>query len=330
MSSTAANSHPSAPPTLQEDGMPLVSIVALCYNHAPFLIEALDSILAQTYPHLEVILVDDASTDNSQGVLTRYAQANPHWKTLFLPQNAGNCAAFNAAFQQTRGEFIIDFATDDVLLPTRIAQQVAAFQEISADYGVVYTDAELIDEASRPVRRHYRRDARGRLHPRPAEGWVFADVLRRYFISAPTMMMRRTTLLSLGGYDETLTYEDFDFWVRAARTWQFRFLDVVSTHKRLHPSSKSSVAYRPQDPYLASTIRVCYKALALCRTSVERDALAVRVRWELRQAVRWGNHVEIHDLYRLLRQLHAVRPLDWLTYRLAPKVVRVINRFLRS
>ncbi|MBW3129495.1 glycosyltransferase family 2 protein [Hymenobacter profundi] len=327
MSSPDANSLLAAPPSHQGGSMPLVSIVALCYNHAPFLIEALESILAQTYPHLEVILVDDASTDNSQAVLARYAQGNPHWKTLLLLQNVGNCAAFNAAFRQTNGEFIIDFATDDVLLPTRVAQQVAAFQELPAEYGVVYTDAELIDEASHPVRRHYRRDARGRLHPRPAEGWVFADVLRRYFISAPTMMMRRTTLLSLGGYDETLTYEDFDFWVRAARTWQFRFLDIVSTRKRLHPRSKSSVAYRPHDPYLASTIRVCYKALALCRTRAERDALAVRLRWELRQAVRWGNHVEVHDLYRLLRQLRAVWPLDWLLYRLPPKVVRVINRF---
>ncbi|UOR07289.1 glycosyltransferase family 2 protein [Hymenobacter aerilatus] len=326
MSSTAAHPCPTAPPAPQADGVPLVSIVALCYNHAPFLAEALDSILAQTYPRLEVILVDDASTDTSRAVLARYAQANPNWQTLFLPQNVGNCAAFNAAFRQTQGEFVIDFATDDVLLPTRIAQQVAAFQALPDEYGVVYTDAELIDEASQPVRRHYRRDARGQLHPRPAEGWVFADVLRRFFISAPTMMMRRTTLLSLNGYDETLTYEDFDFWVRAARTWQFHFLDVVSTRKRLHPRSKSSLAYRPHDPYLASTIRVCHKALALCRTPTERQALAVRLRWELRQAVRWGNRVEVHDLYQLLRQLHAVRPLDWLTYHLAPKIMRIVGR----
>ncbi|RYU78229.1 glycosyltransferase [Hymenobacter persicinus] len=290
--------------------LPLVTIVALCYNHARFLREALDSIRAQTYPHLEVWLVDDASTDGSVAVLQEYAAANPGWKTLLLSRNVGNCAAFNQAFRQSAGEFLIDFATDDVLLPTRVAEQVAAFQRLEASYGVVYSDAELIDEDSRHVRFHYRRDPGGQLHPRPAAGWVFADVLRRYFISTPTMLMRRSTLAQLGGYDETLAYEDFDFWVRASRLAQFHFLDAVTTRKRLHPASMSRRGYRPNDPFLASTIRVCHKALALCQTADERAALAVRVRWELRQAVRWGNFREATELYALLREAGSIGPLD--------------------
>ncbi|UOQ51330.1 glycosyltransferase family 2 protein [Hymenobacter cellulosivorans] len=311
MKAVAVNhAEPQGPPPGAET-LPLVTIVALCYNHAPFLAAALDSILAQTYPHLEVLLVDDASTDGSATILRDYAARNPAWELHLLPENQGNCRAFNQAFRRSRGEFVVDFATDDVLLPERIAQQVACFQRLEPDYGVVFTDAELIDEASRFVRRHYRRDAAG-LHPRPASGWVFADVLSRYFISTPTMLMRRATLEQLGGYDETLAYEDFDFWVRAARHWRFYFLDQVTTQKRLHPSSMSRRGYRPNDPFLASTIRVCEKALALCRTPEERSALAVRLRWELRQAVRWGNFREGQDLYQLLQQTRAVRPLDWL------------------
>jgi hypothetical protein len=167
------------------------------------------------------------------------------------------------------------------------------------------------------VRRHYRRDARGKLHPRPASGQVFADVLSRYFISTPTMLMRRATLDHLGGYDETLAYEDFDFWVRAARDWQFHFLDEVTTRKRLHPNAMSRRGYRPHDPFLASTIRVCRKALALCRTPAERAALAVRLRWEMRQAVRWRNFAEAHELYRLLQQTTRPHPLDWLLHQYA-------------
>ncbi|GAA3997728.1 hypothetical protein GCM10022408_05590 [Hymenobacter fastidiosus] len=298
-------------PTTTNPVWPLVTIVALCHNHAPFVREALDSILAQTYPNLDVWLVDDASTDDSGAILREYAAANPAWQTIFLPANVGNCTAFNQAFRRAGGEFFIDFATDDVLLPSRVAEQVAVFQRLDATYGVVYSDAELIDEASRPVRHHYRRDGQGQLHPRPASGPVFAEVLRRYFISTPTMMMRRTALEHLGGYDETLAYEDFDFWVRAARDFQFHFLDAVTTQKRLHPASMSRRGYRPNDPFLASTIRVCRKALVLCRTPDERAALAERVRWELRQAVRWGNFREAADLHALLREIHAVRPLDW-------------------
>lgn len=303
-----------------ESDQPLVTIVALCYNHGRFLETALDSILAQTYPRLEVWLVDDASTDGSAEVLRRYAAAHPHWHLLLLPQNVGNCRAFNQALSRSRGEFVIDFATDDVLLPTRVARQVAAFQQAGPRCGMVYSDAELIDEQDRHVRYHFRRDARG-LHPRPASGLVFADVLARYFISTPTMMMRRATLLELGGYDETLAYEDFDFWVRAARDWEFHFLDEVTTQKRLHPQSMSSRGYRPHDPYLRSTIRVCHKALALCRTEAERDALAVRVRWELRQAVRHRNLPEARDLYQLLRQLRRVHVVDWLLGVVAGRLV---------
>ena len=291
---------------------PLVTIVALCHNHAPFLCEALDSILNQSYPHLEVWLVDDASTDGSPSILRAYAAQNPTWHLLLLPENVGNCRAFNLAFFRSKGEFVIDFATDDVLLPQRIGQQVAAFQMVDDSWGVVYSNAELIDEASRPLGLHHRPDGRGSLVPAPASGWVFAEVLRRYFISTPTMMMRRACLASLGGYDETLAYEDFDFWVRASRDWQFLYLDEITTRKRKHPRSMSARAYRRHDPYLDSTTRVCAKALALARTPAEYAALAVRLRSELRQAVRrHAPHAEVRPLLHLLRQVARRTPLDW-------------------
>jgi glycosyltransferase involved in cell wall biosynthesis len=279
----------------------LVTVVALCHNHAPFLRPALDSILAQTYPNLEVWLVDDASTDGSREILQEYAAAQPQWQSLWLAENVGNCRAFNAAFRQSRGELIIDFATDDVLLPSRIAQQVAAFQQADARVGVVYSNCELIDEAGRSLGLHHRSDGAGQLAPRPASGWVFAEVLRRYFISTPTMLMRRACLESLGGYDETLAYEDFDFWVRASREWQFLYLNEVTTQKRKHPRQMSARAYRRLDPFLASTIRVCDKALDLCQTSAEREALATRLRWELKKALQHRHAAQARQLEALLK-----------------------------
>ena len=287
-----------------------MSIIALCYNHAPFVREALDSILAQSYPNLEVWLVDDASTDGSAAILQEYAATYPAWHLLLLPENIQNCRAFNAAFHRCWGEFVIDFATDDVLLPGRVAGQVAAFQGLPATYGLVYSNAELIDAAGRPLRLHHRPDGRGGLRPRPASGWVFADVLDHYFICTPTMMMRREVLARLGGYDESLSYEDFDFWVRASRDWQFFYQDAVTTRRRRHPRSMSSKAYQPNDPYLASNIAVCRKALALVRTPPERTALAKCLRWELRQIVRRGRHPEAVAVLELLRQATRLTLLD--------------------
>ncbi len=289
---------------------PLVSIVALCHNHAPFVREALDSIISQTYSNLEVWLVDDASTDESPGILQEYAARNPDWHLLLLPENLKNCRAFNTAFRQCQGEFIIDFATDDVLLPGRVASQVAAFQALPATCGVVYSNAELVDEKGGFLGLHHRPGRRGHLRPRPASGWVFADVLDHYFICTPTMMMRRAVLAQLGGYDETLSYEDFDFWVRASRDWQFFYQDAVTTRRRRHARSMSAKAYQPNDPYLASNIAVCRKALALVRTPRERAALATCLRWELRQAVRRGRAAEALQVVALLRQTARLTFLD--------------------
>lgn len=298
-------------PTRADAGLPLVSIVAVCYNHAPFLPEALASIVAQTYPALEVLLVDNGSTDGSGAILREYAATRPNWHLLLLRENIGLCPAFNLGYRQSKGVFLIDFATDDVLLPERVARQVAAFQALPPHYGVVYTDAELIDEASRHLRYHLR--GRGdRRYPRPASGDVFTEVLRRYFISTPTMMMRRATLDELGGYDETLYYEDFDFWVRAARHWHFHFLDEVTTRKRQHPRAMSRTAYRRHDPHLDSTLQTCRKALLLSRNDEERAAVAVRLRWEMRQCVRRGNHFHAGAMYALMRQTSHAYGLDWL------------------
>ncbi|MGI4875400.1 MAG: glycosyltransferase family 2 protein [Janthinobacterium lividum] len=294
--------------------MSLVTIVALCHNHAPFLRQALDSIVAQTYPHLEVWLVDNASQDGSPAILREYGQAHSDWHLLLLPENVGNCRAFNQAFFQSKGEFVVDFATDDELLPERLSQQVALFQQLPATYGMVYSNCALVSEMGEFVRLHHRPDPRraGQLLPRPASGWVFADVLARYFISTPTMLMRRATLAALGGYDETLSYEDFDFWVRASRDWQFQYQNEVTTRKRLHPRSMSAQVTRQHDPYLASTIRICHKVLALCHTEPERAALRQRLRYELRHALRRRQWPAARELAGLLRQTAPPRWDDWL------------------
>ncbi len=287
--------------------------MALSHNHARFLPEALDSVLAQTYPSWELVIVDDASTDVSVAVIEAWAAANPgcvaHIIRISAAESRGACAAFNHGLARCRGEFIIDFATDDVLLPTRLAEQVAAFASVGPQVGVVYTDAELTDEAGTVLRRHYRRDAAGQPRPAAPSGDVFAHVLGWYFISSPTMMIRRAVFTELGGYDETLAYEDFDFWVRSSRTWQYHFLDRVLTRKRLHPRSSSRSFYRPDDPKLASTVRICRKAVALCRTPAEWAGLRRRLRFELRQALRYGCWPEAHALAGLLATVPGVPAL---------------------
>ncbi|MEM9833327.1 MAG: glycosyltransferase [Bacteroidota bacterium] len=283
---------------------PLVSVIALCYNHARFLEKALRSVFIQTYPAIELILIDDASTDTSvalaQSFLQEYRVAFPV-KTCFLTENRGNCAAFNQGLALATGKYVIDFATDDIMLPQRIAQQVAYFESLPNEYGVVFSEAEYVDEHGKHLWFHHRENLK-HIHPIPT-GDVYAEVLARYYISPPTMMIKKKVLDELRGYDEQLAYEDFDFWVRSARNWKYAYLNECTTQIRKHDSSLSTLQYRPGDRQLHSTYLVCQKAAKLNQTKREEQALITRLKYETRQALVSGNLTEAKQMIQLLRQL---------------------------
>lgn len=281
---------------------PWVSVICLCYNHQHFLAEALDSVLAQTYPNVEIIVLDDASTDGSREVIQSYCDRFPQIRFIQNEKNRGNCAAFNRAWRQSRGAFIIDFATDDVMMPARVAGQVKCFSALDSSYGVVYTDVQRMDERSRDLGTHYKRSRTGELLAPPPSGDVFVEILKRYFIDPTSMMIRREVLEDLGGYDETLAYEDFDFWVRSSRTYKYFYLDCVLTKRRLHKGSLSRKVYGKGDAQLASTITVCQKATHLIRVPEEKEALIVRLKSELRQAFFTENFAEAEQLLGLLSE----------------------------
>ncbi|QNF34901.1 glycosyltransferase family 2 protein [Adhaeribacter swui] len=282
---------------------PSVTVICLCYNHEQFLVEALDSVLAQTYPNLEIIVADDASTDQSVAIILNYCQRYPQIKFVRNTQNVGNCTAFNLALKQATGTYIIDFATDDVMLPERITEQVTCFEKLSPEYGVIYSDAELIDEDSQHIRNFYRRNQAGALKPKAVSGEIYADVLARYFICTPTLMFRKVVLDRLNGYDSSLAYEDYDFLVRAAREYKFYFQDKILTKRRKHSQSLSAGWYKVGDKQLLSTIQVCYKALKLNRTEQDKQALIQRVEWETQQAFFTQNYPEAEALLALLKQV---------------------------
>lgn len=281
----------------------VVTVVCLCYNHAAFVREAIDSVYWQTYPFVQLIVVDDASSDNSADIIHECIRGRNNTHFLQLTSNHGNCKAFNLALPLVTGKYVIDLAADDVLLPDRIARQVNFFEWVGQEYGIVFTDADYIDASGNFLGNHAGRLIKNGLVKRMPQGDVFAEVLKRYFISSPTMMIRKEVLDELNGYDETLAYEDFDLWVRAARNHKFAYLPDVTTLVRKVSGSMSTKAYARNDRQLFSTYQVCLKAKAMLQSSGERQALISRVRYELRQAVLSDNNREADLFYALLREL---------------------------
>ena len=238
--------------------------------------------LQQTYSNIQLLVVDDASNDNSVQMINDCIRTHPEIKFFALPRNVGNCKAFNSALAHAKGEFIIDLAADDALLPERIAAGVRALDDAGSEYGVNFTDALWINERGDRLQRHSDRFP----HSQVPQGDIYREVITKFFICSPTMMFRADVIRSLGGYDESLRYEDFDFIVRSARDWKYCYTPEVLVKKRVLPGSMSKKQFSFFSSQQASTLRICQKILALNRTHEEQSALSKRILYEMRVCLR--------------------------------------------
>ena len=275
--------------------LPCVTVVCLCYNQARFVKEAIRSVLTQTYENIELIIVDDASTDNSVEEIRDALKDHPEIKLIQLPTNKGNCRAFNHALSFATGEYIIDLAADDILLKERIAKGIFALNEAGDPFGINFTDADWVDEQGMHVYRHSDRFP----HRSIPTGDVYKPLIERFFICSPSMMFSRKVIDVLGGYDELLAYEDFDFWIRSSRVFKYCYTPEVLVKKRIVKESMSEKQFTRRSPQLRSTYQVCEKILDLNRSDDEKHALAKRIRYEMRLCLKLFNFSLVLDYARL-------------------------------
>lgn len=263
---------------------PLVSVICLCYNHVKYVEQAIASVLHQSYGNVELIVVDDASEDDSQEIIKKASELHG-FQLLFNEENQGNCKSFNRGFRQSKGKYLIDLAADDLLESDRIKIGVTSLEEKGSSYGVHFCDVQLMDKNGNQLGTHYKRDGHGKLLDFVPSGDIYIDLVERYLISAPSMMMSRKALEELGGYDEALSYEDFDFWVRSSRNYKYSFTDQALVKKIILNNSLSSIQYQRKNKHTLSTAMVCQKALALNKTDDENKALLKRINYELKWAL---------------------------------------------
>jgi glycosyltransferase involved in cell wall biosynthesis len=190
---------------MNNDPKPLVSVVIPTYNRGWTLKEAIDSVLDQDYGNLELIVVDDGSTDDTPQLLSAYAD-----RLRYLRQtNRGVSAARNAGIRASRGAFIALLDSDDIWLPGKLIAQV--------DYFIRHPQA-LICQTQEIWIRNGRRVNPGKRHRKPA-GMIFEKSLALCLVSPSAVMMRPSLLAEVGLFDESLpACEDYDLWLRIA--WQ--------------------------------------------------------------------------------------------------------------
>jgi glycosyltransferase involved in cell wall biosynthesis len=233
-----------------------VSVVIPTYNHAAYIREAIDSALAQTSAPLEIIVVDDGSTDDTPRILAEYGG---RIRTIRQP-NAGVSAARNTGIAAAAGDLIALLDSDDSWAPTKLERQIARMA-VDPGVGLVHCGVEEIDDAGRRLS----------VSLDGIEGWVATAMLRfdREVITAPGSgpLVRKRVVEEIGGFDVRLApSEDWDFCYRVATRYPIGYVKEVLVRYRNHPAGAHLNIDRMRDGMLLALD----KAFATGDASVRR------------------------------------------------------------
>jgi glycosyltransferase involved in cell wall biosynthesis len=216
---------------------PLVSVCIGVYNREQYIRECIDSVLAQTYRNIEIIVADNASTDATKMILQSY----PTVRLIELAANSGMCSTTrNAATREAAGKYIAFLDSDDSWYPDKISEQVR-FMEQHEHIPLCHTYCRLIDENS--VASDIRHE--GCL---PRTGDCFLDLLDHCWITISSVIIRRELYFEMGPFNETLPYgqsgEDYEFFLKVAREHPVGLIDKVLVNYRKSDASITAGNWR--------------------------------------------------------------------------------------
>jgi glycosyltransferase involved in cell wall biosynthesis len=252
---------------------PLVSVIVPAYNAGLTLDETLLSIRAQTHSHLEIIVVDDGSTDDTATIAARHASEDERVRVV-TQANAGVAAARNLGLQMSRGDFIAPIDADDLWSPQKIAKQVAAFEK-SGTATIVYTPHAVIDPAGRITGYGHK--------PIDAVQDLRAMCRRNIVGNGSAALMRRADVVALGGYDPTLRErqaqgcEDYKLYLALAARGPVVAVPEFLTGYRYTPTNMSSDVLQMERSH----------EIVLDEFVERHPALAADVRAGRRRGLRW-------------------------------------------
>ena len=257
--------------------VPAVSVLMSVHDGAPSVAEAVASVLAQSAGDLELIVVDDGSTDATPDLLAAVSDGRLR---VLRQARTGLTRALNRALGAARADLVARLDADDVALPERLARQ-RAFLERAPDVGLLGSAAREIDGAGATVRV---------VRPPEDDAAIRRALIRANPFVHSSIMARRSLLERAGGYDESLAVaQDYDLWMRLARLTRLANLPDVLVVRRLGPRR---VSVEREDDRLRTEARVRWRAVrsgaypAWCALFALRPALALALPRPVRRAMR--------------------------------------------
>lgn len=225
-------------------GSPRVSVILLSYNHEKYIERSINSILSQTYDDLEVVIVDDCSTDSSWEIIQKYSEQDSRVKPY---RNAKNqyCGVIESAMPRARGELIAIAHSDDAWAPTKLEKQVAYLDE-HPDVGACFTRVCIIDDDDAPLADDPSYAGHPYLSVFEQPNRSRTDWLRSFFFNGnalchPSAVIRRHCYLDYGLFPHALgSFPDFQEWIRLCRHSSLYILDEQLTYFRVHRDESNS------------------------------------------------------------------------------------------
>jgi glycosyltransferase involved in cell wall biosynthesis len=303
---------------------PRVSIVIPTYNRASIVRRAIDSVLAQTFDDLEILVVDDGSTDDTRAALAGY----PERVRAIHQENGGPAAARNHGMRLARGEYIGFLDSDDAYLPRNVEAHLRRFEECP-EAGLVYCGIEILDKDGKRLKD---------LLPNPEDrGLVLERLIRYNFITLSTVLMRRAAMEFAGEMNPSLWFaEDWYYWLRVASRFPIEFVDEVlvryqrSAVSLSHGTGLETIAERNMEMFaLAFADPDLQPRLAPLRAEAHRRAYANYASMALEE-------LQLSLARRFALRAIAARPAAWGSYPLLAKsclgagVLRGMRRLRRG
>lgn len=302
--------------------LPLVSFLIISYKHSDYIDDCMKSILAQTYPNMEILYLDDASGDGTFEKASAYKDAlERKYEEVMFIQNEANCGLvrnLNRLVRMCRGKYVKFLAADDFMLEDGIEKSVA-FMEAHEEYDMMHSDTIQGDENT-----HYPVPVETAEVPLSKTGTgtivtkekIFDLLYEEDFISAPSVLMRRDVYDRLGLYDEEIGIEDWEYYLRVAKDGNIGYLDDRTVMYRFLPSSLShSASPQRRMNMKKSELQILEKYKDDAQNSHER------MERSLNEAVQDAFHIDMKDY---LAYIHAYAKRNDITLSFRNRFMRVL------
>lgn len=223
---------------LSDSEQPLISVVIPNFNNEKYLSECIDSVLNQTYQNIEVVCIDDASTDNSLIILSRYLETHPNFVLIQNNKNLGISKNRHKAILACNGEYFTTLDSDDFFISNRKVEleltKIKEYERASNVNVVAFSDIRLVDGAGLELFPNAVNNVK--------EGNIFTDVLLRQCMIPRDYLVSKQLYLQAGGFDPKIPlYEDWDLKIRLAYRNHFVYSGVKGIGYRRHGAGLSSV-----------------------------------------------------------------------------------------